>query len=252
MAGPPPARQGWSPPRRTSIFRGDRPVPRGSSSSPAPTNDVPFRARPTRDRLLNRLVKRAPPAELRADEVLFRAGDPADEVVLVREGHLVVSRGGPDAPALDLVLPWEIGGDDALVRNPGPRREALRAGAPAVVQRLDGRAVRRVLRRAEGTFDAFWVAARERLALQRRLRPDRSARSRLAALLLHLAERATAEGKGSALEFPYACTHATLAELAALHRSTVTTILNDWLFDGLVEKGPVGWRIPNPEALGEE
>jgi CRP-like cAMP-binding protein len=48
---------------------------------------------------------------------------------------------------------------------------------------------------------------------------------------------------------PIPLTHHTLGELAGVHRSTVTTLLNDWIYrDLLVARNP-GWTIPDPDRL---
>jgi hypothetical protein len=40
--------------------------------------------------------------------------------------------------------------------------------------------------------------------------------------------------------------------MAGLHRSTVTTLLNDWLYRDLLEDREPGWRIPDPETFLRE
>ncbi|MGD2067442.1 MAG: helix-turn-helix domain-containing protein [Gemmatimonadota bacterium] len=228
---------------------------------------MPFRVRPFRDRLLNRLVKRAPLEELGQGAVPIRAADPASDVVLVREGHLQLELARPSTErrAVDVVLPWEVTGTEAVLRAGLYRWDAV-APAPAVVQRLPGSEVRRVLQRAEGTLDAFLLASRERLALARLLghgATGTTAAQRLGLLLLHLGGRAVRpdprdtdpgppEGRGGPLDLPFRITHRALGEMAGLHRSTVTTLLNDWLYRDLLEDREPGWRIPDPETFLRE
>ena len=216
---------------------------------------MPFQAVPFRDRLLNRLVKKAEIVELARGERVFAVGAEATDVVLVREGLLLLEDGPDDASrTVDVVLPWEVAGAEAVLRD-GTYRWSAVAARPSAVQRLDGRGVRSVLKRAEGTLDAFLDASFERLQLTREMGPGgrgTTARRRLALLLLHLAHRAgEREGEPSRgpLELPLDVTHRVLGQLAGLHRSTVTTALNDWIYEGLLEDAEEGWRIPDPDAL---
>lgn len=242
--------------RRRLAARRRRPITRAEDPSA-----VPFRVIPFRDRLLNRLVKRATEEAVDRDGVVVAAGSEARHAVLVRRGYLEVREGSGGHPdpdeagdgahggrVVDLVLPWELAGLDALVEG---RRHPCHLVAPAgaVVQRLDGRGVRRVLRRAEGTFDAFHGAAREHLELLRALGPGRAtpAAHRLALVLLHLARRADDGAEGPTL--PFDVPHRVLGEIAGIHRSTVTTHLNDWLYRELLEDREVGWRVRAPDAL---
>jgi CRP-like cAMP-binding protein len=223
---------------------------------------VPFQAVPFRDRLLNRLIKRAHPLEVGRGERLFAMGDEAEHVVLVREGLLRLEEGADgEGRVVDVVLPWELAGVESILRG-GRHRWTAVAERRCVVQLLEGKAVRRVLKRAEGTFDAFLEAYLGRLALVRELGPGgrgTTARQRLARVLVHLASRSEGESTGSALHGPddrdrplelsLDLTHRVLGQLAGLHRSTVTTVLNDWIYEDLIEDTPTGWRIPDPGAL---
>lgn len=215
---------------------------------------MPFRVVPARDRLLNRLVKRAAVQEVGRGDAVIRAGEPATHVLLLREGLLHVEerpdrRDDGPGRVVDLVFPRELAALDAL--SHGTHRWSLVAEEPARIQLLDGGGVRRVVRRAEGTFDAWHRADRRRLELFRRLGPGASAPAaeRLGRVLLHLAERAG--GEEAIPELPVRVTHRVLGEMAGLHRSTVTTLLNDWLYRGHLEPLDPGWRLTAPRALLE-
>lgn len=234
---------------------------------------MPFRIQPYRDRLLNRLVKAAPVEEVRRGEVVLEAGRPARDVVLVREGWLARVQDGPDrAPGVrgrvvDVVLPWELGGFEALLRDGAMRRWTLEAQTAVRLQRLPGRRVRGVLKRSETTFDAFWSSVLGSVGLQEDLGHGRrateaSASERLWAVLVHLAERSEAPGPGTgpeaeaddgagrtdALRLPISLPHRVLGDMAGLHRSTVTTYLNEWLYQDRIEDQGEGWRIVDPRA----
>jgi CRP-like cAMP-binding protein len=119
---------------------------------------------------------------------------------------------------------------------------------------LDGLAVARALRTASKTLDAFILAKAEEEALARTLSGSRTrggAALRVGALLLHLAAR-LGRGEEKGLRIPVALTHQLLADLSGSHRSTVTTLLNDWIYDGLLRDEEKGLRILKPKAFQEQ
>jgi len=232
---------------------------------------VPFRIQPYRDRLLNRLVKAAPVEAVPRGEVVVAEGQPARDVVLVREGWLARVQGAgedraegrPRPRVVDVVLPWELGGFEALLRDGAQRRWALEAQTRVTLQRLPGHRVRRVLKRSETTFDAFWSSVLGSVGLQEGLghggrATEASASERLWAVLVHLAERSEAPGPGTgsgggagkpdALRLPTSLPHRVLGDMAGLHRSTVTTLLTEWIYQKRVEDRPEGWRVLDPGA----
>ena len=56
----------------------------------------------------------------------------------------------------------------------------------------------------------------------------------LAEVLLEMGSRA-GEPAGRGIRLSERLTHQVLADLAGAHRATVTTLLNDWLYDGILE-----------------
>lgn len=249
---------------------------------------MPFRIQPYRDRLLNRLVKAAPVDWVPRGQVVVAAGEVARDVVLVREGWLArLHDASPDpsppsgsssssAPSgsreiacrvVDVVLPWELGGFEALLRDGARRRWTLEAQTKVAIQRMPGHRVRSVLKRSETTFDAFWSSVLGSVGLQEGLGHGRraaeaSASERLWAVLVHLAERSQAPGPGTgpaseaddgageadALRLPISLPHRVLGDMSGLHRSTVTTLLNEWIYLDRVEERGQGWRIVEPGA----
>jgi CRP-like cAMP-binding protein len=108
-----------------------------------------------------------------------------------------------------------------------------------------------VLKSTELTFEALLEGVRRDLALARRLTPsgmEPDASQRLAMVLEDLAARwGKTAGKGTLI--PQKLTHQVLADLSGAHRSTVTTILNDWLYQGLLGSTRRGIEIAQPERL---
>lgn len=214
---------------------------------------MPLKVVPQRDRKLNRLIKKGEVRTLRRTEILYEPEQAAHHVFLVKRGHLRLTQadpGGRGTSCVGLVGPWELAGEEALL--PGARRRAwCRAGEPSRVVPLDGETVNRVLHTAARTLEAFLAAKEAELELCRRLaglRRPRGAPRRLGALLIHLAERlGRREGEGVLLSVPL--THKLLAELASCHRSTVTTVLNDWIYRGHIRDEADGLRILAPEEL---
>jgi len=220
---------------------------------------MPLKVVPKRDRKLYRAVKRGENRRLRRGEILCRMGDPARDVFLVREGHLRHVRPGEGSlggaghrgTTVAVTGPWEMAGEEALLSG-AQRRWTLMAGEATQVTVLDGPSVRTALQTSQKTLEAFLAAKEEEVALARELGESRrsgGARSRLGALLLHLASRhGKRENRG--VHLPLFLTHQLLADLAQAHRSTVTTLLNDWIYAGVLEQEGQGIWILQPDGLG--
>ena len=200
---------------------------------------MPLKVVPRRDRKLHRLVKRGEILSLKRGELLFRAGDPAEEAFLVRTGYLRLTtpEGEGMGETVAIVGPWELTGEEGLRRGVC-RQFGATAGEGAQITVLDGAGTRRALQTAEKTFEAFLAAKEAEVALGRALtglRKAGGARKRLGLLLLNLADRLGRIEEGGT-RIPLRLTHQLLAELSASHRSTVTTILNDWIYRGFLER----------------
>lgn len=213
---------------------------------------MPFRLDPGRDRKLTRLVKRAAQERLGRRDTLYERGDAARDVYVVQEGHLrlTLPPAGPGRPRTVAVAgPGELIGEEALLSTLS-RRYGARAGEAVVVSVLRGDDVLRTFRTARRSYDAFLRALQEDLGRAREasLGPARpSTRERLADLLLDLADR-FGEAKGRKIRIAHWFTHQELADLVGGHRSTVTTALNDWLYEGILQEGE-GLVIARPKAL---
>lgn len=233
---------------------------------------MPLKVVPRRDRKLNRLVKAAKVERVRRGDVLCPPGQRPDTVLLVRRGHVRVVEPcpGPGRGERTVAVagPWELAGEGALLDGNGPT-PSLVAGEPVELQRLDAARVAAVLRSSVATFDAFVRALTADLRLARSLAAGSGGpptASRLAAVLLDLLRRLgepVAGGDGDAgparppgrkepggsWRIPVRLTHQTLADLCGAHRSTVTTVLNEWIYDDVLAGGERQVVILRPEGL---
>lgn len=205
---------------------------------------MPFRLEPVRDRTLNRLIKHAVEVALAKGRPLYAPGDEADAVWVVRQGFVrLVLPGmekGRGMRTVGLALPWEVFGDEALTQ--GHRRYGAIAGARAVVQSLPAGKVLAALKSARKSLDAYLVGVESELHRLRHAQGSSqgpTASQRLAEVLLDLGRRC-GEPVGRGVRLSERLTHQTLADLAGAHRATVTTLLNDWLYDGILATGPGG------------
>jgi CRP/FNR family transcriptional regulator len=198
------------------------------------------------------LVKRARSYELKRGEALYRPGDPASEVILVRTGHLRLSvpdeKGGERV--VGVVGPWELTGEEGL-RDGARRRYGATAGEGTHIVPLPGAATRQALQTTDKTFQAFLLAKEMDVAFGRALRGLRKpgfTRKRLALLVQQLAERlGRSEGRGTRI--PIRLTHQLLADLTVINRSTVTTILNDWMYQGALGEEEGSMVILDPGKM---
>lgn len=213
---------------------------------------MPFRLDASRDRTLTRLAKRAAQERLLRREILYQRGEAARRLYVVREGHLrlTLPPAGDGRPrTVAVVGPEEMAGEEALLSGL-TRRYGARAGETVVMSVLDGSEVLRTFRTARRSYDAFLRALQEDLGRARAAvlgAAGPSTRERLADLLLDLAER-FGEEKGRRIHVSHWFTHQELADLVGGHRSTVTTALNDWLYEGILQDGD-GLVIARRKAL---
>lgn len=205
---------------------------------------MPFHFEPARDRTLNRLVKQAETVSVPKGRVLYDPGDGAEVVWLVREGFVrLVLPGmekGRGVRTVALALPWEIFGDEALTE--GHRRYGAVAGARCVLHPLPAGRFLRGLKTAKSSLDAYLDGVERELHRLRHAQGGSqgpSAAQRLAEVLLELGRRC-GEPAGRGYRLPQRLTHQVLADLAGAHRATVTTLLNDWIYDGILSTDGAG------------
>jgi CRP-like cAMP-binding protein len=200
---------------------------------------MPLKVVPQRDRKLHRLVKKGETRTLNKGEPLLELSRRGPKVCLVRSGHIQLLAPGEEKPNRILAVagPWEMAGEEGFLTGI-PRRVAASAGERCLVSLLEGEAVARALRTAPKTFEAYFRAKEEELTLARcltRTRQKGGAARRLSALLLHLSSR-LGRGEEGGIRIPIRLTHRVLADLSGSHRSTVTTLLNDWIYKGVLRE----------------
>lgn len=215
---------------------------------------MPFRLEPARDRKMFRLVKQAPQTKLGKGARLYAPGDVARDVYLVRQGYVrLVLPGmekGRSERCVAVALPWEILGDEALTG--GHRRYGAVAGARCVVQALPQGRVLQGLKTARSSLDAYLQGVERELHRLRHAQGGShgpSTAQRLAEVLLDLGERC-GEPSGRVIALSQRFTHQVLADLSGAHRATVTTLLNEWLYDGTLVSGKGGRLVlAKPQIL---
>jgi CRP-like cAMP-binding protein len=75
-----------------------------------------------------------------------------------------------------------------------------------------------------------------------------SARARIADVILDLSRR-LGEDEGRRIRIPHWFTHQELADLSNVHRSTVTTTLNEWIYEGVLKEGQKSLIVAKIGAL---
>ncbi len=200
---------------------------------------MPFRLEPPRDRKLFRLVKQADRIHLARGERLYAPGDAAREVHLVRRGHVRLvlpgTERGRGERTVAVALPWEMFGDEAL--GGGHRRYGAVAGSRCQLHPLPPAGVLQGLKTARSSLHAYLDGVERELHRLRHAQGGShgpSAAQRLAEVLLDLGDRC-GEPTDRALGLSERFTHQLLADLAGAHRATVTTLLNDWLYEGTLQ-----------------
>jgi len=215
---------------------------------------MPLKVVPRRDRKLHRLVKKGETRVLKRGEALFLPGEAGGELVLVRTGHLRLTdhHGDAEERVVAVAGPWELTGEEGLFQGQ-VRKTGARAGEATQVTLLDGDGVNRALRTGSRTYVAYLLAKEEELALARSLGGPRRAGAtseHLGALVLHLAARlGRTDERKEGIRIPIRLTHQVLADLSGCHRSTVTTLLNDWIYEGVLQQTEGQFRILRPQAL---
>ena len=195
-----------------------------------------FAGLPARE--LESLAAAAREEACRAREYVFREGDAALWLCLVRSGHVRIvrhSRTGKDV-VLELLGPGEIFGGVAVIeRRPYPA--SAQATEPSVVVKIPADV-------AVGLAERHPSVVRElALLIGRRLRTAHDSvtslsvepvEARLAATLLRLADREGIRTKRG-IELPYHLTRQGLADMSGTTVETSIRVVGRWLRDELVE-----------------
>ena len=213
---------------------------------------MPLQVIPRRDRKLNRLIKAATPVEYRKGRTIYERGAESESVLLVQDGHVRLTlprTGGTTDRTVAVVGPGELFGEEAVAGDV-PRRYSAVAGSVCTVLPLSGTGVFKALRGSPKTLTMFLSSYDRDLAVARRLAGSSgsSSKARIADVLLDLAYR-LGDDDGRRIRLEHWFTHQELADLAGAHRSTVTTALNDWIYEGVLNQRPKVLVVAKPGAL---
>jgi CRP-like cAMP-binding protein len=195
-----------------------------------------FGALPTHE--LGALAAAARETPCRAREYVFREGDAAQWLCLVKTGHVRIvhhSRTGKDV-VLELLGPGEIFGGVAVIEQ-RPYPASAQATESSVVVRIPAAVV-------VGLAERHPLVVREMaLLIGRRLRAAHDAvkslavepvEARLAATLLRLADREGVRTKRG-VELPFHLTRQGLADMSGTTVETTIRVVSRWLRDEVVE-----------------
>lgn len=216
---------------------------------------MPIRVIPRRDRKLYRLMKAGAVTEHSRQKQLYRAGDAAEGVHVVLEGHiqLVLPGFGEARDRIAAVAgPGEMFGEEAL--NPGsPRRYSATTGEASKIVSMSGASVFQAFRGSPKTLSVFLEARDNDLAAARSRigAAGRSTKARLGGVILYLAHRLGESDEDGTIRLHQWFTHRELADLAGAHRSTVTTTLNEWIYDGVLRQDGHELIVAEPDILRE-
>lgn len=222
---------------------------------------MPLKIVPQRDRELNQLLEDGEEILVGRGGSLYESGERAEDLFLVREGHIRLTL-PPDPDGRERTTavagPWELFGEEALVDR-ARRRYGARAGEDARLASIDGERAFRALQEMPRTLPLLLDAASVDLLRARWPSPGGSGPStsqRLADLLLEFAQR-FGKKEDAGIRIPHWFTHQELADLVGAHRSTVTSQLNDWLYEGLLKEGSnevviTQWNALEQRSSGRE
>ena len=213
---------------------------------------MPLQVIPRRDRKLNSLIKAATPKAYRKGDVVYQQSEPSVLVLLIQEGHVCLTlpkSGAERARVVGVAGPRELLGIEAVTLDV-PRRYTAIAGSACTVIPLNGAAVFKALRGSPKTLSQFLRSNDHDLAEARliSLSSGFSSKARIADVLLDLAYRFGVDD-GRRIKLDHWFTHKEVADLAGAHRSTVTTAINDWIYDGVLKQQPRGLIVNKPGAL---
>lgn len=213
---------------------------------------MPLQVIPRRDRKLNALIKAATPVAYRKGGVVYQQGESSALVLLIQEGHVCLTlprTGAERGRVVGIAGPRELLGIEAVTLGV-PRRYTAIAGSGCTVIPLNGAAVFKALRASPKTLSQFLRSNDHDLAEARliSLSSGFSSKARIADVLLDLAYRFGVDD-GRRIKLDHWFTHKELADLAGAHRSTVTTAINEWIYDGVLKQQPRGLIVNKPGTL---
>ncbi len=208
---------------------------------------------PQRDRKLYGIVKSGREVSACRGERLYGAGEPADELFVVRSGYvrLTLPEDGDRRPRTVAVAgPDELFGVDAVLSSTR-RVFTATAGEDVTAVGVPGPRTLRAIRNTTWTLSLLVRSLHRDLARARWSGPGSGGPTtdrRLADLLAELAGRLGVPGEGG-VRIPHWFTHQELADLIGGHRSTVTTRINEWIYAGLLEEDDHALVVRDPDGL---
>ncbi|MCW3064246.1 MAG: transcriptional regulator, Crp/Fnr family [Solirubrobacterales bacterium] len=201
---------------------------------------------------VRRVVDVAVPRHYEAGQVVFREGDASDTCYVVRDGHARAIHQHVDGRSITLANfgPGEIFGELAMFDD------ETRSATVEAIEELDavailGRDMRRLMREHPD------IAVKLVISLGRRLRETneqlarrsfQTVQSRVASVLMRLAEDARAEGAAER-DVLITATQADLAKLAGSSRESASRFLAVLERAGVIEQGRGRLVVHDPDAL---
>ena len=172
-------------------------------------------------------------------DLIYLPGDVSDQVYLLKEGRVKISKLSEDGREITLVIlePGEIFGESALINDKETRStvaEALENAYLCVISRKDFEEF--INDKPELALSVTKLIGFRRRQIENMLEDlvFRGVHERLAILLLRLAERHGKEVDGKNL-IDISLTHYDYANLIGSTRETTTACLNDFKREGLIE-----------------
>ncbi len=172
-------------------------------------------------------------------DLIYLPGDVSDQVYLLKEGRVKISKLSEDGREITLVIlePGEIFGESALIGDKETRStvaEALENAYLCVISRRDFEEF--INNKPELALSVTKLIGFRRRQIENMLEDlvFRGVHERLALLLLRLAERHGKEVDGKNL-IDISLTHYDYANLIGSTRETTTACLNDFKREGLIE-----------------
>lgn len=216
---------------------------------------MPIRVVPRRDRKLYRLIKAGAVTEYSRQKKLYAAGDPSEAVHVVLEGHiqLALPGFGDERERIAAVAgPRELFGEEALIPGSSRKYSAVAGEASRVVS-MSGVSVFKAFRGSPKTLSVFLEARDADLAASRSRigAAGRTTKARLGSVILYLAHRLGEADDDGTVRLHQWFTHRELADLAGAHRSTVTTTLNEWIYEGVLRQEGHELIVASPDVLEE-
>lgn len=187
-------------------------------------------------------------------ESIWRAGEPALAFTLIVSGLVKIARRTPDGGASIVALfgPRESIGDSAVLAAAPYPADALLASVRGEVLRLDAAPILRAMQEDVQVAQAMNRALLEHTqALQEKIRILSAGpmTRRLAALLLHLADRFGDELEDGTVRVPLPLSRGDLAELIGARVETTIRALSRWKKAALLETDEGGFTLRDRPAL---